>query len=152
MIKLVFCLRRRPELSREEFQRYWKETHAPLVRARARAIGALRYVQVHTGYDDLNAGLQAGRGGPTAFDGVAELWFEDRASLEAALKTDAARKAGPSCSPTNDNSSISRNRPSSLPTSIRWYPETRSEGPSHQPAVPGPPLNGPRISCVIHPP
>lgn len=94
MIKLVFCLRRRPELSREEFQRYWKETHAPLVRARARAIGALRYVQVHTGYDDLNAGLQAGRGGPTAFDGVAELWFEDRASLEAALKTDAARKAG----------------------------------------------------------
>ena len=94
MIKLVFCLRRRRELSREEFQRYWKETHAPLVRERARAIGALRYVQVHTGYDDLNAGLQAGRGGPPAFDGVAELWFENRASLEAALTTDAARKAG----------------------------------------------------------
>ena len=31
MIKLVFCLRRQPHLSREEFQRYWRECHAPLV-------------------------------------------------------------------------------------------------------------------------
>jgi hypothetical protein len=28
MIKLVFCLRRLPHLSREEFQRYWLESHA----------------------------------------------------------------------------------------------------------------------------
>lgn len=94
MIKLVFCLRRRPELTREEFQKYWLEKHGPLVRARAEAIGALRYVQVHTGYDDLNAGLQASRGAPDPFDGVAELWFEDRAALERSFSEDAARKAG----------------------------------------------------------
>jgi uncharacterized protein (TIGR02118 family) len=94
MIKLVFCLRRQPHLSREAFQTYWRETHAPLVRERAKAIGALRYVQVHTTHDDLNALLRASRGGPEPFDGVAELWFEDRASLEAALGTDAGRTAG----------------------------------------------------------
>lgn len=94
MIKLVFCLRRRPELSREEFQAYWRSKHAPLVRERAAAIGALRYVQVHTAYDELNAGLQAGRGGPDPYDGVAELWFEDRAALAASLATDAGREAG----------------------------------------------------------
>ncbi|MGH7820684.1 MAG: EthD domain-containing protein [Candidatus Binatia bacterium] len=32
MVKLVFCLRRLPHLSRAEFQRYWRETHGPLVR------------------------------------------------------------------------------------------------------------------------
>lgn len=94
MIKLVFCLHRRPEISREEFQQYWREQHGPLVRDRARAIGALRYVQVHTAYDDWNEALRAGRGGPPPYDGVAELWFEDRAALEAAFGTDAARKAG----------------------------------------------------------
>ena len=31
MIKLTFCLVRLPHLSREAFQRYWFETHAPLV-------------------------------------------------------------------------------------------------------------------------
>ena len=94
MIKLVFCLRRRPELTRDEFQRYWREQHAPLVRERAKAIGALRYVQVHTAHDDLNAALRGGRGGPEAFDGVAELWFENRAALEAAFGTEPARRAG----------------------------------------------------------
>ena len=33
MIKLVFCCRRRPELSREEFQRTWLDRHGPLVRS-----------------------------------------------------------------------------------------------------------------------
>lgn len=94
MIKLVFCLRRRGEMTREEFQRYWREQHAPLVRERVAAIGALRYVQVHTTHDDLNAALRAGRGGPEAYDGIAELWFEDRAALEAAFGTEAARRAG----------------------------------------------------------
>jgi len=94
MIKLVFCLRRRADLTREAFQAYWLQTHAPLVRARAEAVGALRYVQVHTAHDDLNTALQASRGGPEAYDGVAELWFADRAALEAALGTEAGRTAG----------------------------------------------------------
>ncbi len=48
MIKLVYCLRRLPNLSREEFQRYWLETHGALVRERAQALRIRRYVQVHT--------------------------------------------------------------------------------------------------------
>ncbi len=94
MIKLVFCLHRRPELSREEFQSYWRDQHGPLVRERAKAIGALRYVQSHTAHDDWNDALRAGRGGPPSYDGVAEIWFENRAALEAAFGTAAARKAG----------------------------------------------------------
>ena len=77
MVKLIFCLRRLLHLSREQFQKYWLETHGPLVRERAAAIGAIRYVQLHTGHDDVNAGLQASRGGLDPYDGVAKLWYED---------------------------------------------------------------------------
>jgi uncharacterized protein (TIGR02118 family) len=94
MLKLTFCLRRLPALTREEFQRYWRETHAPLVRRHAPALGIERHVQVHAAHDDLGAALRAGRGAPEAYDGVAELWWRDRAAFEVALATPAARHAG----------------------------------------------------------
>ena len=31
MIKMIFCLRRRAELTREAFQAYWRDKHGPLV-------------------------------------------------------------------------------------------------------------------------
>ena len=76
MVKLVFALRRLPHLSREEFQRYWREKHAPLVEKHRAALGIRRYVQAHTRETPANEGLRQSRGAPEAFDGVAELWFE----------------------------------------------------------------------------
>ena len=93
MIKLTFCLRRRPDLSVEEFQRYWRETHAPLVAERAGVLGIRRYVQVHTAdAPGLHEALRARNGGsPEPFDGVAELWFD---SIDAMAGADeAAQKA-----------------------------------------------------------
>ena len=48
MIKLVFCLRRLPTLSVSEFQQYWFENHAGLVRQHAEALRIRRYTQSHT--------------------------------------------------------------------------------------------------------
>ncbi len=62
MIKLVYCLRRLPNLSREEFQRDWLETHGPLVRSRAQALRIRRYVQVHTLESSINDALRQNRG------------------------------------------------------------------------------------------
>jgi|SRR5215831_1616911 len=94
MIKLVFCLRRRPEISREEFQRRWREEHAPLVREAAGALGVRRYVQVHTLTSPVNEALRRGRSGPEEFDGVAELWFDSVEALAAAGATPEGRAAG----------------------------------------------------------
>ena len=93
MIKLVFCLRRLPRLTREEFQRYWRETHAPLVRRHAGVLGIRRYVQVHTLDDPLQDALRASRGGPEPYDGVAELWWDGREALEAAMRDPAGQAA-----------------------------------------------------------
>jgi uncharacterized protein (TIGR02118 family) len=92
-LKLVFCLHRLPGLSREEFHKYWKDTHAPLVRRRSEALGIRRYVQLHTRDDPLNGVLRASRGAPEAFDGIAELWWKSREALEAALATEEGQEA-----------------------------------------------------------
>jgi uncharacterized protein (TIGR02118 family) len=87
MVKLVFCLHRRPDLGLEEFQRYWRDEHAPLVRRHAPALGILRYVQTHTRPSPEADAVRASRGGPEPYDGVAELWFGDRAALVGAASS-----------------------------------------------------------------
>jgi uncharacterized protein (TIGR02118 family) len=93
MIKLTYCLRRRADLTWDEFSRYWREVHAPLVAARAEILGIRRYVQVRTApVPEVHASYQQRNGGsPEPFDGIAELWFD---SLEVlAGRGDAARQA-----------------------------------------------------------
>lgn len=73
MIKAVSVIRRKPGLSVEDFQHYWRHTHALLV---SRLPGLRRYVQSHT----LRSGYAKGQ---PAADGVVELWFDDLAAMQA---------------------------------------------------------------------
>jgi len=93
MVKLVFSLRRKPELSREEFQTYWLETHGPLVRSHAEVLGIRRYVQVHALPEHLQLPVQTSRGAPPAYDGVAELWYDDLNAIGRAVSTQEGRAA-----------------------------------------------------------
>jgi EthD domain len=87
MIKLVYCITRKPSILPEEFHRYWLEDHGPKVKAVAAACGAVRYVQSHTILPDVNAGFRASRGMSEGYDGITEIWFESEASMTAALGT-----------------------------------------------------------------
>ena len=87
MIRLNFPLHRVANLSRVEFQRYWRETHGPLVASVARALRIRRYLQSHSVDDPLYDGLRAARTGMhQPFDGVACLWWDSRDDLLAALE------------------------------------------------------------------
>jgi len=92
-MKLVFCVRRLPHLSREEFQHYWRETHGPLVRKHAATLRIRRYVQVHTLEHQLNAMLRETRGAPDPYDGIAELWWDSPDDLVAAVDSPEGRQA-----------------------------------------------------------
>ena len=48
MIRLIFVLRRKPEMSLAEYQQYWREIHGPLVAKHATALNIHRYIQLHT--------------------------------------------------------------------------------------------------------
>jgi uncharacterized protein (TIGR02118 family) len=95
MIKLVFTLRRRPGMTREEFQRYWRERHAPIVKRHAETLRIRRYVQVHARETEIDDALSASRGSePGSYDGVAELWWDSVEDLIAAYSSGAGQVAG----------------------------------------------------------
>ena len=87
MVKLVFCLHRRPDMDEDEFHRYWSEVHGPLAASFAPQLGIRRYVQVHTTPGPLGEAIAAGRGAPEHYDGVAELWFDSWDAMVAAASS-----------------------------------------------------------------
>jgi EthD domain len=94
MIRLIFVLRRKPSMSRQEFQKYWHETHGPLVARHATTLNILRYLQDHTLDDPMNEQMAQARGGmEPAYDGVAELWWTNRDALASSSGTAAGQAA-----------------------------------------------------------
>lgn len=83
MIKLTFCLHRLPNLSREQFQDYWFNKHAPLVAKHREILRIRRYVQLHSATTEFNDAIRASRSAPEMYDGVAQLWWDSLADLTA---------------------------------------------------------------------
>jgi uncharacterized protein (TIGR02118 family) len=87
MIKFIYCVRRRAELTPDAFRKYWLENHGPLVRKCAEAMRAVRYVQSHTLDTPLNEMARQARGTLPAYDGLTELWWNKIEDLIEAWKT-----------------------------------------------------------------
>ena len=76
MIKVIAMLKRKSDLTIEEFSNYWREKHAPLANTLVPpglASEQKRYVQ--------NYAVKLPGGGEPAFDGIAEICFSDLESL-----------------------------------------------------------------------
>ncbi len=77
MIKVIYCFRKAPHLTRDEFSEYWERVHGPIG---ARIPGLRRLVQ--------SLAVRHGDGSPPSdFDGVAELWFDDLTALAQARRS-----------------------------------------------------------------
>ena len=79
MIKSISLLSRRPGMSHDEFITRWRDEHAPLA---LQVAGLRRYVlspvlRQAQRPDIIAHGIE--------IDGVAELWYDDQASMQAAL-------------------------------------------------------------------
>ncbi len=77
MIKLVYCITRKPGMTDEAFFHYWEHVHGPIG---ARIPGVRRLVQSHR----ISVPGDARDGD---FDGMAELWFDDAAALRRARQS-----------------------------------------------------------------
>ena len=74
-VKGLYRIKRRPEFTVEQFRRYWLEVHAEYG---LRLPGLRRYMQCLT--TDVNY-----RDGEPAWDGVAQIWFDDVAAVRAMI-------------------------------------------------------------------
>ena len=112
MIKFVFTIRRRADMSREEFQKYWREHHAQLIKRHAETLHIRRYIQVHARDTDLDEPLANSRGSKARFyDGMAELWWDSLEDLVSAfLDRTQPKLRHANCSRTNNASLICRIR------------------------------------------
>jgi len=84
MVKMIICLRRRPDLTPEAFQQHWRDVHAPLVVRHATTLGIKRYVQIYA----REAAAAGGR--PEGFDGIGEIWIESVEAFRAAATPEGA--------------------------------------------------------------
>ncbi len=95
MVKLVFCCRRKPDLSVEQFQERWLEVHGPLVkRLRVQLPQMVRYVQSHTLMGPATDLVTRSRGAKEPYDGITEVWFPSLEALDMSEPeaVDAARQ------------------------------------------------------------
>jgi uncharacterized protein (TIGR02118 family) len=76
MIKLIYCITKKSDMTDEQFFHYWESVHGPIG---ARIPGLRRLVQSHR----IRVAVDSK---PADFDGLAELWFDDMAALLAARK------------------------------------------------------------------
>jgi uncharacterized protein (TIGR02118 family) len=77
MVKTITFIKRKPGMSVEDFGRYWRTKHAPIV---TKLPGLRRYVQCHT----IPSGY---RNGEPAYDGVAEVWFDSTDAMRESATT-----------------------------------------------------------------
>jgi len=77
VIKLVYCITKKPSLTDAEFFHYWKHVHGPIG---ARIPGLRKLVQSHTMMETSVVRRPD-------FHGMAELWFDDLDALLVARKT-----------------------------------------------------------------
>ena len=94
MIKLVYCMHRRPEFTHEQFLQRWHLEHGPLLQARREVLAVSGYEQWHADSSTFAGQVAASRGGPAPFDGLAVVTYESMAALQATLTTREGRQAG----------------------------------------------------------
>jgi len=95
MIKLNFYARKKPGLSSEAFEEYWRESHGSLWVKFADTLGCRRYTQIYDRPDHpvaiaLKTGYQVVG---EAYDGYSVACWSEIAVLEAALATEAGQAA-----------------------------------------------------------
>jgi uncharacterized protein (TIGR02118 family) len=77
MIKMIVAVKRRPDMSPEDFHEHWRTEHARRVRENpATARYVRKYIQCHTMLSEYAQG-------EVSFDGTAELWFDSVADKDA---------------------------------------------------------------------
>jgi uncharacterized protein (TIGR02118 family) len=94
MIKLVYIVRKRDDISFKDFSAYWLEKHGPLVRSFAKAIRARKYVQSHTVALETGDAIAQSRGMPPGFDGITEVWWDSLDEVNAGFSTPEGQEAG----------------------------------------------------------
>lgn len=86
MIKLIALLKRRPDMTREEFAKRWVEEHTSI----SSKLPGVRGYRINI----ATARQPEGTGDEPLYDGTAEMWWDSIDDMEASFNTDIGKQAG----------------------------------------------------------
>jgi len=90
MVRFIHCVRKRDDISLEDFRAYWQSPEFDLLLQRmAQFIGARRYAKNATLAVDANLWVMEMRNLGEPFDGVIEYWWENAAHVMQVALTDS---------------------------------------------------------------
>jgi uncharacterized protein (TIGR02118 family) len=92
MIKVIYCIRRKAELSPEAFQDYWKNAHGQLLMEHRHTLRLAGYVQTSPAVNAYSARVERKHVLDTPYDGVAELYWASEQDMEYAFESSEARR------------------------------------------------------------
>jgi hypothetical protein len=88
MIRFINCMKRRPEMSVEQFRQFWNSAEFDnLIRQNVALSGAKRYSKNATLVVEANTLIRERRGSSEPFDGVLEYWWDNAAHLTEMLNS-----------------------------------------------------------------
>lgn len=93
MVRLMYCVNRREDISPEDFRRYWQdEIYASLLSKFIKMYPAARYDRNLTLNIQMNAQIMERQGTGTPFDGIIEMWWDSAKELTAVNESPEAEE------------------------------------------------------------
>lgn len=91
MIKVIYCIRRKSELSPEAFQEYWKNVHGKLLVKHQHTLRLVGYRQTSPLAHAFSARVERRHVLDLPYDGVAELHWANEEDMKHAFESTEAR-------------------------------------------------------------
>lgn len=90
MIKVVYCMRRKVGISRQEFLAHWGEVHVPIVLANLSVLRLMRYVRTMPRDHPYSQRVERNDVMRAPYDGVAELTWANLDDMRLAFESEEA--------------------------------------------------------------
>lgn len=92
MHKIIYCMRRKPAMTRPQFIAYWRQVHAPIVLEHRSVLRVARYVQTIPVESEYSARVERQGTLDEPYDGVAELYWANEHDLRHAFEDENAKR------------------------------------------------------------
>jgi len=91
MIKVIYCMRRKVGISRQDFLAHWGEVHVPIVLANLDVLRLARYVRTMPRDHPFSQRVERSGVMQPPYDGIAELTWANMEDMRLAFESDEAR-------------------------------------------------------------
>ena len=90
MINVVYCMRRRGDMTLEQFLRHWGEVHAPIVMRNLSVLRLAGYQRIEPRTHEMSPQIERRNISQAPYDGIAMLTWANEEDFEQSLKDPAA--------------------------------------------------------------